>query len=149
MNFLNSPSGPLGSAGQASTSTLPQNLFNNSGGFGSRFGAGLDAFKNNMGVFSDQMRQQNPLQAVKGLFSSGGALGNLFGGDGSFLQGLKSMGSNLSQIPQNLSQIPQNLSQIPQNVAQIPQVFASTFGPKQGNAGAPSSGVLSRFMNNG
>jgi hypothetical protein len=143
-NFLNSPQGPLGAAGQTSTSTMPQNLFNNAGSFGSRFGAGIDSFKNSMGSFRDSMQQGNPLDAVKGLFGSGGALGNLFGGDGGFLNGLFGQ-KGLGGVPQSLSQIPQNVAQIPQNVGGM----LSQFNRPQGSAGASGGGFLSRFMNNG
>jgi hypothetical protein len=143
-NFLNSPQGPLGSAGQAGTSTMPQNLFNNSNGVGSRFGTGIDAFKNRMGTFSQEARE-NPLNAVQGMFKPGGLLGNIFGGDGGFLNGMFGQ--------KGLGGIPQNVAQIPQNVAQIPQTFGNMFGQPQqnpeGSAGASSGGFLSRFMNSG
>jgi hypothetical protein len=146
-SFLNSPQGPLGSAGQSGTSTMPQNLFNNSTGFGSRFGAGLDAFKNRMGTFSQEARE-NPLNAAQNIFKPDGLLGGIFGGDGGFLNGMFGQ--------KGLGGIPQNIAQIPQNIAQIPQTFGNMFSQSQqpgGSGGAPSGnpsgGFLSRFMNSG
>jgi hypothetical protein len=169
-SFLNSPQGPLGSAGQSGTSTMPQSLFNNSSGFGSRFGAGIDAFKNRMGTFSQEARE-NPLNAAQGLFKPGGMLGNIFGGDGGFLNGMLGP-KGLGGIPQNLAQIPQNVASIfgqqglggiPGNMGQMfknPLSGVSTPNPTTNGmtnvpGAAPTSGgfggggFLSRFMNSG
>jgi hypothetical protein len=85
------------------------------------------------------------LNAVQGMFKPGGLLGNIFGGDGGFLNGMFGQ--------KGLGGIPQNVAQIPQNVAQIPQTFGNMFGQPQqnpeGSAGASGGGFLSRFMNSG
>jgi hypothetical protein len=157
-DFLNSPQGPLGSAGQSNMSTTPPTLFNNSNGWGSRFGAGIDAFKNRMGSFSQEARE-NPLNAVQGMFKPGGLLGNIFGGDGGFMNGMFGQ-KGLGGIPQNLSQIPQNLSSIfgQQGLGGIPgnvQKFTNPitgWQPSQtpgGSGGSSGGGFLSRFMNSG
>ena len=139
MNFLNSPTGPMGQAGQTSTSTLPQNLFNNAGGFGSRFGQGLDAFANKAQSFGN-----DPMKGLMGLFGKDGMLGNLFGGDGGMMGGMFGP-KGLGGIPGNLAKIPGGLAGVPQNVASI---FNRT--PNAPTAGAGSGGgFLSRFMPRG
>jgi hypothetical protein len=162
-SFLNSPQGPLGSAGQSGTSTMPQNLFNNSTGFGSRFGAGIDAFKNRMGTFSQEARE-NPLNAAQNIFKPDGLLGGIFGGDGGFLNGMFGQ-KGLGGIPQNVASIfgQQGLGGIPGNVGQMfknPLSGATASGPTTNGmtnvpGAAPTSGgfggggFLSRFMNSG
>ena len=42
---------------------MPQNMFNNASSIGNRFGAGIDAFTNKLGIFN-QNSQSNPLNAV-------------------------------------------------------------------------------------
>ena len=145
-NFLNSPQGPLGNAGQVSTSTMPTNLFNNAGGFGSRFGQGLDAFKSKAQEFGN-----DPMKGLAALFGQGGLLGNLFGGDGGMLGGLFGP-KGLGGIPGNLAKIPGNVAGIPQNLNSIfnrpgPQVNAPT--GSMPNTGTPGGGFLSRFMPRG
>jgi hypothetical protein len=150
-NFLNSPAGPLGGAGQSGTSTTPQNIFNNANGIGSRFGAGIDAFKNRVGAFSPER-----------LFGENGPLSHLFGGDGSMIGGLKGAfgQQGVGGIPQNLASIfgPRGLGGVPQNVGNIfnnqpqqgPQPNAPTGMPNQAAAsnrnGFGGGGFLSRFM---
>lgn len=143
-NFLNSPAGPMGQAGQVSTSTMPQNLFNNAGGFGSKFGQGLDSFQNKLQSFGN-----DPMKTLAGLFGKDGMLGNLFGGDGGMMGGMfgpKSLGG----IPGNLAKIPGNLAGIPGNVASIfnraPQAPTGTPGAPPPSGGG---GFLSRFMPRG
>lgn len=167
-SFLNSPQGPLGGAGQTGTSTTPQNLFNNAAGFGSRFGAGINNFKDHMGAFGEQARQLP--QSLQGLFGAGGPLSHLFGGDGGILGGALGTGAKgmfgpngimgipgrIGQIPQNMGNMFSNQSQgnrpdmVPPGVAGKPMGISPTGVSGQG--GMANGGFLSRFMrptNNG
>jgi hypothetical protein len=124
MNFLNSPPGPLGSAGQSSNSTQPSSIFNNANSPFTRAGQGLQALRDKIGNFGGG-------GDIREILSS------LLGSDGGILGGLK-------QIPNGIGQA----------VSGAASLFTGGPGsnptgtPPQapGQAGAASNGILSRFM---
>jgi hypothetical protein len=75
MNFLNSPPGPLGQAGQSSTSTQPNYLFNNASPQFSKFGQGAQKFGER--IAGAPGKAQDVLSRL---------FGNLFGGQGDLAQ---------------------------------------------------------------
>jgi hypothetical protein len=75
MNFLNSPPGPLGQAGQSATSTQPPSLFNNASPQFSRFGQGAQKFGER--IAGAPGKAQDVLSRL---------FGNLFGGQGDLAQ---------------------------------------------------------------
>jgi hypothetical protein len=82
MNFLNSPPGPLGQAGQSSTSTQPPSLTSGNGSpqF-NRFGQGAQSFADRIGGAGGKAQD-----VLSRLF------GNLFGGQGDLAQGFPGQG---------------------------------------------------------
>lgn len=131
-NFLNSPPGPAGAAGQASSSTQPPNLFSNASPQFGRFGMGMRGFGERMGGGLRDMIQSLLRQT-----------------DGGFGK----LGEGLGQIPGALGEIPGNVAKIPGSVASI--LGGQGGGDAAGNSvaptapAAPSQGILSRFLGGG
>lgn len=137
MNFLNSPPGPLGAAGQSSKSTQPTNLFSNASSPFSRLGSGVQSFRDRIGNFGGGNSRDSILSAL---------FGNLFGGDGGLLGGFRHAADSLGKLPQNVGN---GLGQAMSGAASIfggGQGANPTGGGLPGTAGKTTGGFLSRFM---
>jgi hypothetical protein len=149
-NLSNSPNGPLGQAGMASGSTMPQGLTANAPATFNNFGKGIENFYSGLG------------DKASGLW--GRMFGGLFGGDGGLLggKGTGVLGGG-TPTPRNLTNGVQSIFGQPgQPGAQGSPMVGNPIANATAEAGAPSivstgdmigapsgGGFLSRFMGGG
>jgi hypothetical protein len=163
-NFLNSPPGPLGAAGQSSNSTQPPNIFSNAPqAFGGNLGKGLGSFADRMKGISESDNKLSALfqtlfGADGGLLNPAEAANNVLGGQAPGMGQRLNVDTGGGQIQNMLGGGNGSSAGVPGSPAPVPNTFpgnAPMTPPGMGGAvpgagapgGAPGAGgFLSRFM---